>query len=59
MAKDLAVILNNGGVNSAVATALAAQKYRPILLYVEAAPGTAPRARAAYDQQVAHFKPFR
>ena len=59
MAKDLAVILNNGGVNSAVATALAAQKYRPILLYVDTAPGAAPRARVAYDQQVAHFKPFR
>jgi len=59
MAKDLAIILNNGTINSAVATALAAQKYRPILLYVETAPGGQPRARGAYDQQVAHFKPFR
>jgi 7-cyano-7-deazaguanine synthase len=59
MAKDLAIILNNGGVNSAVATALAAQKYRPVLVYAETAPGGAPQARAAYDQQVAHFKPFR
>ena len=59
MAKDLAIILNNGGINSAVATALAAQKYRPILVFAETAPGGAPRARAAYDQQVAHFKPFR
>src|SRR5215212_1046058 len=59
MAKDLAIILNNGGVNSAVATALAAQKFRPILLYAETAQGEGTRARAAYDQQVAHFKPYR
>lgn len=59
MAKDLAIILNNGSVNSAVATALAAQKHRPVLLHVEAAPTATPRARAAYDQQVAHFKPYR
>ena len=59
MAKDLAVILNNGGINSAVATALAAQKHRPILVYAETAAAGATRARAAYDQQVAHFKPLR
>ena len=59
MAKDLAIILNNGGINSAVATALAAQKYRPILLFAETGGATAGRSRAAYDQQVAHFKPFR
>ena len=56
MAKDLAIILNNGSINSAVATALAVQKYRPVLLHVEAAPTPGSRARAAYDQQVAHFK---
>jgi 7-cyano-7-deazaguanine synthase len=65
MAKDLAIILNNGSVNSAVATALAAQKFRTVMLHVEATPGAgtapqqAPRARAAYDLQVAHFKPYR
>ena len=59
MAKDLAIILNNGGINSAVATALAAQKYRPILLYAETAQSEGTRARAAYNQQVAHFKPYR
>src|SRR5690349_10102600 len=59
MAKDLAIILNNGGINSAVATALAAQKYRPILLFAETAPAEGTRARAAYEQQVAHFKPYR
>jgi 7-cyano-7-deazaguanine synthase len=59
VAKDLAIILNNGGINSAVATALAAQKYRPILLFAETGGATAGRSRAAYDQQVAHFKPYR
>ena len=59
MAKDLAIILNNGGVNSAVATALAAQKYRTVLLHAETAPRPGTRARAAYDLQVAHFKPYR
>lgn len=59
MAKDLALILNNGSVNSAVVTALAAQKHRPILLYAEAASQPGSRARTAYDQQVAHFKPYR
>ncbi|HSV12771.1 MAG TPA: 7-cyano-7-deazaguanine synthase [Tepidisphaeraceae bacterium] len=59
MAKDLAIVLNNGSVNSAVATALAAQKYRTILLHAEAGEHPGPRARAAYDLQVAHFKPYR
>jgi 7-cyano-7-deazaguanine synthase in queuosine biosynthesis len=59
MAKDLAVILNNGSINSLVTTALATQKYRPIMLYAEIGAQTGSRARAAYDQQVAHFKPYR
>jgi 7-cyano-7-deazaguanine synthase len=59
MAKDLALILNNGSINSAVATALAAQKFRPILLYAEASPQPGSRMRMAYDQQVQHYKPYR
>src|SRR5688572_12830118 len=58
MAKDLALVLNNGSINSAVTTALAAQRFRTIMIYAETAPGAA-RSRAAYDQQVAHFKPYR
>ena len=63
MAKDLAIVLNSGNINSAVAAALAAQKHRVVFLHAEAAqqqqqqPGS--RVRAAYDQQVQHFKPFR
>jgi 7-cyano-7-deazaguanine synthase len=59
MAKDLAIILNNGSINSAVVTALAAQRHRPILLYAEATQQVGSRVRAAYDMQVAHFKPYR
>jgi 7-cyano-7-deazaguanine synthase in queuosine biosynthesis len=58
MAKDLALVLNNGSLNSAVTTALAAQRFRTIMVYADIAPG-ASRAKAAYDQQVAHFKPYR
>jgi 7-cyano-7-deazaguanine synthase len=57
MAKDLAIVLNNGSINSAVTSAMAAQRYRLVLLHAEIGQGT--RARAAYGQQVAHFKPYR
>ncbi len=60
MAKDLAIVLNNGSINSAVATALAAQKYRPIILHAEVVHTDPPtRRKIAYDAQVGHFKPFR
>lgn len=59
MPKDLAVVLNSGSVNSAVITALAAQKYRPILIHAEVSHGASPKLRAAYDQQLEHFKPYR
>ena len=61
MAKELAIVLNHGSLNSAVATALAAQKHRTVMLYatgdVEAKETS--RSRAAYEQQVAHYKPYR
>ncbi|HEY1683352.1 MAG TPA: 7-cyano-7-deazaguanine synthase [Tepidisphaeraceae bacterium] len=59
MPKDLAIVLNSGSINSAVVTALAAQKYRPILVHAEITRGLHPKNRAAYDQQVEHFKPYR
>ncbi len=58
MAKDLAIVLNSGSVNSAVATAVAAQKYRVILLHAETGVPSA-RRRSAFDQQSAHFRPYR
>ena len=59
MAKDLVVILNNGSINSAVTTAIAAQKYRTVLLYAETGENAQTPQRGAYDLQVAHFKPYR
>jgi 7-cyano-7-deazaguanine synthase len=59
MAKDLAVILNSGGLSSAVVSALAAQKFRLILVHIESFGAAPARRRAAYDQQLAHFKPYR
>jgi 7-cyano-7-deazaguanine synthase in queuosine biosynthesis len=59
MPKDLAIVLNNGSVNSAVATALAAQRHRLIMLHVESVDQSGSRMRAAYDLQVSHFKPYR
>lgn len=65
MAKDVAIVLNNGSINSAVVTALAAQKHRPILLYAingskaESSEEGSSRERVAFEQQAAHFKPYR
>jgi 7-cyano-7-deazaguanine synthase in queuosine biosynthesis len=64
MAKELAIVLNNGSVNSAVVTALAAQRFRLVMLHVvvgaeEEGSETATRTRVAFDQQTAHFKPYR
>ena len=67
MAKDVAIVLNSGSLNSAVATALAAQRYRPVLLHAaraephqtESDERATSRCRLAFEQQVAHFKPYR
>lgn len=69
MAKDVAIVLNSGSLNSAVASALAAQRYRPVLLHAlvsgrgsddGAEPtATGTRGKSAFEQQVAHFKPYR
>src|ERR1700761_8946298 len=65
MAKDLAIVLNSGGLHSAVATALAAQKHRLVMVHVtrekldEDSIENASRARVAFDQQTSHFKPYR
>jgi hypothetical protein len=59
MPKDLAIVLNNGSLNSAVVTAMASQRYRPVMIFADTAAGSTGRTRAAFDQQVAHFKPYR
>jgi 7-cyano-7-deazaguanine synthase len=58
LAKDLAIVLNNGSINSAVITALAAQRYRVIMIYAETATHNS-MSRTAYEQQVSHFRPQR
>src|ERR1700677_1089238 len=59
MPKDFAIVLNNGSLNSAVVTAMASQRFRPTMIFADMTSGAQPRVRAAYDQQVAHFKPYR
>jgi len=59
MAKDLAIVLNSGSVNSAVVTAMAMQRYRPIFVHLAHNPQTGSRLQSAYEQQVSHFKPYR
>ena len=58
MARELSVVLVNGSINSAVALALAAQRHRPIPVFVETSPASA-RAGKAFDALVTHFKPYR
>ena len=59
MAKELAVVLSSGSLNSTVTAALAAQKFRIILINVETGEPIPRGQRVAYDGQVAHFKPYR
>jgi hypothetical protein len=60
MARDLAIILSDGGINGAIATALAQQRYRLVMLRAERTTDQPPIGRrVAYDHQVSHFKPYR
>ena len=59
MPKELAIVLNNGSVNSAIVTALATQRFRPILLDFVGDAAATSRLNTAFEQQVAHFKPYR
>lgn len=59
MAKDLAIVLCDGGVNSSVAAMLAAQKYRLITMNADLGGQAESRKRAAYDMLVGHLRPYR
>jgi hypothetical protein len=59
MAKDLAIVLNNGSINSAVVTAICAQRFRPVLVHAQIEGAGTTRMRTAYDQQAGFFKPYR
>lgn len=58
MARELAIVLANGSVQSTVACALAAQKHRPILIYAEPEPSVG-RPGQAFDALVQQIKPYR
>ena len=58
MARELAIVLANGSIQSMVACAMAAQKYRTVMILVETSPN-AGRPGQAFDAMVQHFKPYR
>jgi 7-cyano-7-deazaguanine synthase len=55
MAKELAVVLNDGSIEAAVTCALAAQRHRIALVYAGTEGAAAARRRAAFDAQAGHF----
>ena len=58
MPKPLAIVLSDGGLNAAVAAAVADRTHRLVLLHAEVG-GRGARRRAAFDGQARHFKPHR
>jgi len=58
MARELAVVLCNGSLASAVTAAVAAPRHRVVLAFVEPGPN-AGRPGQAFDALVTHFKPYR
>lgn len=59
MAKAPAVVLCSGGLRSLVCAGLAAREMRIAMLHLKDHRVTATQALAAYEQQVAHFKPLK
>jgi len=55
--RPLAVVLASGGMDSCVATAWAANRYRLAMLHVNYGQRTEAKERACFDRQVAHFRP--
>jgi 7-cyano-7-deazaguanine synthase len=58
MARELAIVLANGSIQSAVTCALAAQKHRIVMVFADTGTG-AGRPGQAFDSLVSHFKPYR
>ncbi len=55
--RDLAVVLASGGLDSCVATAWAAQRYRLAMLHADYGHRTEAKERACFERQVEHFRP--
>ncbi len=58
-ARELAVVLVSGGMDSATAAAWAAQRYRLAMLHVDYGQRTQARERACFERLVEHFRPER
>jgi 7-cyano-7-deazaguanine synthase len=59
MPKAVAVVLSSGGLHSLVTAALAAREYRIAMVHVRDGRATEKQAAAAFEKQVAHFKPIK
>lgn len=59
MAKSAALILSSGGLHSLILAGLASREYRVSFLHIRDGRACAKQAAAAFDKQVAHFKPFK
>jgi 7-cyano-7-deazaguanine synthase len=55
--RPLAVVLASGGMDSCVATAWAARRYRLAMLHADYGQRTEAKERECFDRQVAHFRP--
>jgi len=59
MAKAPALVLSSGGLRSLICAAVAAREQRIVMLHLKDGRAPAAQAEAAFDRQVAHFKPFK
>jgi 7-cyano-7-deazaguanine synthase len=59
MPKSLAIVLSSGGLHSLVTAGLAAREHRIAMLHLQDGRASAKQAAAAFDRQVAHFRPLR
>ena len=57
MPKAIAVVLSSGGLHSLVTAALASREYRVAMLHIQDGRASSAQALAAFEKQVAHFKP--
>ena len=55
--RPLAVVLASGGMDSCVATAWSANRYRLAMLHADYGQRTEAKERECFDRQVAHFRP--
>src|ERR1019366_6709904 len=57
--KTPALVLSSGGLHSLVTAGLAGREHRIAMLHVQDGRTTARQAGAAFEKQVAHFKPLK